>query len=203
MLRIGCCLVLGLTLFATARTVRANEWDDFWASVDVDWHRNNAWPHPFTDADKAATMAPFAIMVANGWQRENLLGEEYFDEDAKHLTLAGRNRIRTILTDSPPEHRVIFVQRDLSDEVTAKRLDVVQQAAAAMLPHGTLPDVLVSNMTPPSRPGDLVNSELHSYSSSVPTARLTGLGASSSGGAAPAAGGAGGASAPAPGGATN
>ncbi len=200
MLRIGCGLVVCLTLFATASKARANDWDDFWTSVDVDWHRNNAWPHPFVDADRAATMAPFAIMIANGWQRENLLGQEYFEDDSKHLTLAGRNRIRSILMDSPPEHRVIFVQRDLSDEVTAKRLDVVQQTLAAILPRGSLPDVLVSNMSPPSRPADLVNSELKSYSSSVPTARLTG-GESSKASATPAAGA--GASTPSPSGGGN
>ena len=123
MLRIGFGLVIGLTLAAMASTARAeNEWDDFWDSVKVDWHRNNAWPHPFLEADIAAANAPFAMMIANGWQRENLLGEEYFDAETKRLTAAGRNRIRTILLQSPPEHRVIFVERDLTDEVTAKRL---------------------------------------------------------------------------------
>jgi hypothetical protein len=189
MLRIGFGLALGLTLFATASVARAgNEWDDFWDSVRVDWHRNNEWPHPFIDADRAAANAPFAVMIANGWQRENLLGEEYFDSESKRLTPAGRNRIRTILTLSPPEHRVIFVQRDLADDVTAKRLDEVQQNVAAVLPQGSLPDVVVSNMTPSYRSAELVNVELKSYASSAPPARLSGAkstaGASTSTGAA-------------------
>jgi hypothetical protein len=186
MLRIGFGLVLGLTLFATASVARAeNQWDEFWDNVKIDWHRNNEWPHPFVDADRAAANAPFAVMIANGWQRENLLGEEYFDDDAKQLTPAGRNRVRTILMQSPPEHRVIFVQRDLADDVTAKRLDAVQQSVAAVLPQGSLPDVIVSNMTPASRSAELVNAELKSYTSSTPTARLSGAkagGSSSSGG---------------------
>ena len=195
MLRIGFGLVIGLTLAAMASTARAeNEWDDFWDSVKVDWHRNNAWPHPFLEADIAAANAPFAMMIANGWQRENLLGEEYFDAETKRLTAAGRNRIRTILLQSPPEHRVIFVQRDLTDEVTARRLDTVQQTVAALLPQGSLPDVLVSNMVPSFRSAELVNAELKSYASSAPTARLSGAhsagGASSGGGGAPAGGGA-------------
>ena len=187
MRRISFGLALGLALFATASAAKANEWDDFWDNVKVDWHRNNAWPHPFVEADTAATNAPFAVMIANGWQRENLLGEEYFDEDSKRLTPAGRNRIRTILMQSPPEHRVIFVQRDLTEDVTAKRLDAVQQAVATLLPKGALPDVLVSNMTPAARSAEIVNSELKSYASSVPPARLSGAksaGSSSSGGGA-------------------
>jgi len=195
MLRIGFGLVIGLTLMATASSARAeNEWDDFWASVKTDWHRNNEWPHPFVEADIAAANAPFAVMIANGWQRENLLSEEYFDGETKRLTSAGRNRIRTILLQSPPEHRVVFVQRDLTDDVTAQRLDAVQQAVAAMLPQGSLPDVLVSNMTPASRSADLVNAELKSYASSAPTARLSGAhagGSSSGGGGASSSGGAG------------
>ena len=200
MLRIGFGLAIGLTLLAVtlnaASTVRANDWDDFWNSVHVDWHRNNEWPHPFTEADRAATVAPFAIMIANGWERENLLGEQYFDEDSKQLTAAGRNRVRTILVQSPPEHRLVFVQRDLSDEVTEKRLDSVQQAVAALLPQGSLPDVLVSNMTPASRSAEEVNAELKSYVSSTPTARLTsgskaGGAAGGSGGGAPSGSGAG------------
>jgi len=194
MLRIGFGFVIGLTMLATASAARAeNEWDDFWDSVKVDFHRNNEWPHPFVEADMAATNAPFAIMIANGWQRENLLGEEYFDSDTKRLTAAGRNRIRTILTISPPEHRIVFVQRDLSDDVTARRLDEVQQTVAALLPQGSLPDVLVSNMTPASRSAEIVNAELKSYNSSVPPARLSGAKSSGSGasggGTAPSTGG--------------
>ena len=195
MLRIGFGFVIGLAMLAATSSARAeNEWDDFWDSVKVDFHRNNEWPHPFVEADTAATNAPFAIMIANGWQRENLLGEEYFDSDTKHLSAAGRNRIRTILTISPPEHRVVFVQRDLSEDVTARRLDEVQQTVAAMLPQGSLPDVLVSNMTPASRSAEVVNAELKSYTSSVPQARLSGAKAagsssSSGGGAAPSTGG--------------
>lgn len=189
MLRIGFGLAIGLTILATATAARAeNEWDDFWDSVKVDFHRNNQWPHPFVEADIAATNAPFAIMIANGWQRENLLGEEYFDSETKRLTAAGRNRIRTILTQCPPEHRIIFVQRDLADDITAKRLDEVQQTVAALLPQGALPDVVVSNMTSAYRSAELVNAELKSYATSVPPARLTAgaksTGSSSSGGGA-------------------
>jgi hypothetical protein len=195
MLRIGFAFALGLTLLASTSIVRANEWDDFWDSVKVDWHRNNQWPHPFTDIDRSATMAPFAIQVANGWQRENLIGEEYFEENSRHLTAAGQQRIREILVQSPPEHRVIFVQRDLSDEITAKRLDAVQHSLAAVLPQGALPDVLVSNLTPSTRSADVVYRELDGYAKSAASTHLSGSdgakassGGSSGAGAAPSGG---------------
>ena len=58
------------------------------------------------------------------------------------LTEAGRIKIRWILTEAPQHHRTIYVQKAADAEVTAARIDNVQQLAAQMQPEGTLPLVL-------------------------------------------------------------
>ncbi|HEV2972144.1 MAG TPA: hypothetical protein VGY55_19380 [Pirellulales bacterium] len=157
-------------------------WHDFWNEVHVGWHRNNEWPAPFSMADRQAAMAPFCGMIANGWQRQNLIGENYFDGGSKSLNNAGIERIRVILRQSPVEHRIIYVERDLDDDVTNLRIDAVQQAVAALQPKGPMPEVAVSNMVPEGRSAEMVAAEYKGYTSSAPTPRLTAHSAGGSGG---------------------
>jgi hypothetical protein len=160
---------------------------DFWGDVHTGWHRNNEWPEPFVERDRDAAVAPFLVMIANGWQKQNLIGENYFDENTGSLTLAGRDRIRSILRNAPTEHRTVYVERDLNENVTAMRMDEVQRAVALMQPSGPLPDVLASDMVASGRPAAIVSAEIKGYETSVPTPRLGSKASSggSGGGAAP------------------
>jgi uncharacterized membrane protein YgcG len=159
-------------------------WHDFWDEVHVGWHRNNEWPEPFSAADKHAAVAPFCVMIANGWQRQNLIGENYFDGGSKNLNNAGIERIRFILRQAPVEHRVVYVERDLNDEVTNMRVDVVQQAVAALQPKGPMPEVIVSNMVPEGRSAEMVAAEYKGYTTSAPTPRLSSHSSGGGGGGA-------------------
>ncbi len=125
----------------------------FWSGVHTGAHRNNEWPHPFIERDRQAAVAPFAVMIANGWQKQNLIGENYFDESTGALTLAGQERIHAILRQAPVEHRTLYVQRDLNEAVTNVRMDEVQRAVGALQPTGPLPDVLASDMVASGRAG--------------------------------------------------
>jgi uncharacterized membrane protein YgcG len=163
--------------------------DGFWHEVHIGWHRNNEWPHPFICADRNYAVSPFAVMIANGWQRQNLIGENYFEDGDKKLNSAGIERIRSILRQAPVEHRVLFVQRDLNEQVTNARLDLVQEAVASIQPKGPLPEVVISNMVPEGRSAEIVAAELNGYVKSPPMPRLSshssgggGSGGSSSGG---------------------
>jgi hypothetical protein len=122
-------------------------------------------------------------MIANGWQRQNLIGENFFDDDTKQLTSAGLHQIRSILLEAPVEHRVIYVSRDLSLERTKDRIDQVQQAIAAMLPGEPLPAVIVSNMQVDGRSAAMVDKEQTLYSSSAPQPRISGSRGAGGGGA--------------------
>jgi hypothetical protein len=172
-------------------------WHNFWDEVHIGWHRNNEWPEPFSTADKQAAVSPFCVMIANGWQRQNLIGENYFDDGSKNLNIAGIERVRFILRQAPVEHRVFYVERDLNDDVTTMRVDAVQQAVAALQPRGPMPEVIVSNMVPEGRSAEMVAAEIKSYVTSAPTARLGGhsSGGSSGGGTSASPSGASGAGA--------
>lgn len=170
--------------------------DGFWHEVEIGYHRNKEWPHPFIGADRNYAVAPFAVMIANGWQRQNLIGENYFEDGDRKLNSAGIERIRNILRQAPVEHRVLFVQRDLNEQVTNARLDLVQEAVASLQPKGPLPEVVISNMVPEGRSAEIVAAELNGYIKSPPTPRLAGhssgsggSGSSSSGGGSNGSGG--------------
>ncbi len=174
------CLVLTAAAAATS-PVRAG-WDEFWNGVHSGYEANNNWPSPYVEADRVAVMAPFHMMVSKGWERQNLIGDNYFDEGTSKLNQAGVMKIRSILSQSQPEHRTIFVERDLADDVTKARLDLVERAAAAMQSRGPLPEVLVSDLTTEGRSAELVAAEHKAYVGSVPTPRLAKAGGGASGG---------------------
>jgi hypothetical protein len=188
MLRIGTAVLLGLTAWISSSSVQAGGWDDFWCGCKADYQFNSQWPKPFIDYDRQAAVAPYHVMIANGWQRQNLIGNNFFDDDTKQLTSAGIHQIHSILLESPAEHRVIFVSRDLSSERTKDRIDQIQQALAVMLPGESLPAVVVSNMQAEGRSAQMVDKEQTLYSSSAPQPRISGSRGAGGGGGGGATG---------------
>lgn len=148
-------------------------WNNFWNEVHVGWHRNNEWPMPFTCADTRYAVAPFAVMIAGGWQRQNLIGENYFEENSTKLNTAGVERVRFILRQAPVEHRVFFVQSDLDDNITRMRVDAVQETIVALQPKGPMPEVVISNMVPEGRSAEIVASEFKNFITSAPSTHLS------------------------------
>jgi len=166
------CLVLAVA--GSLSPARAGDkWDEFWYGVHVGWHRNNEWPEPFSTADRNYAVAPFAVMIAGGWQRQNLIGENYFDENSTRLNSAGVERVRFILRQTPVEHRVFYVQSDLDDNITRMRIDAVQETIVALQPKGPMPEVIVSNMVPEGRSAEMVAAEFKNFVSSTPATRLS------------------------------
>jgi hypothetical protein len=78
-------------------------------------------------------------------------------------------------------HPVLFVQRDLNDEITERRVEIVQDAVTMLQPKGPLPEVVISNMVPEGRPADIVSAELAGYRNSAPTPRVGGASSGSGG----------------------
>jgi hypothetical protein len=174
MLRFTAPVCLVLAVAGSLSPARAgDEWDAFWHEVHIGWHRNNEWPQPFSAADRNYAVAPFAVMIAGGWQRQNLIGENYFDENSTKLNSAGVERVRFILRQTPVEHRVLYVQSDLDDNITRTRVDAVQEAIVALQPKGPMPEVIVSNMVPEGRPAEMVAAEFKNFVSSTPATRLS------------------------------
>lgn len=184
------CLVLAVT--GSLSPARAgDEWDAFWHEVHIGWHRTNEWPQPFSAADRNYAVAPFAVMIAGGWQRQNLIGENYFDENSTKLNSAGVERVRFILRQTPVEHRVFYVQSDLDDNITRMRTDAVQETIVALQPKGPMPEVIVSNMVTEGRSAEIVAAEFKNFVSSTPATRLSRAGGGSSSGSSGSSGGSG------------
>ena len=161
--------VLGLV--TSAAPVKA-DWHTFWVGVERDRVRNNCWPEPFISTDRVAARAPLDMMVAKGWQRQNLLSEHHFDKDRQVLSQAGQLKLHWILTQAPVEQRTVYVERAYTEEDTAARMDVVQQAATKLVPKGTLPQVVVSSMMARGWPADYVDNINRKYGETTPPPRL-------------------------------
>src|SRR5437868_15141532 len=109
-------------VLAPALRVEAVCFDDTAMYVKQGYHVNKQWPWPYVCPDRVAVHEPFCIMINNGWRRENLLGAHHFNPDTNQLTSAGQLRVQWIMTQAPPNHRSIFVERALEANVNAERM---------------------------------------------------------------------------------
>jgi hypothetical protein len=120
------------------------------------WRRNNVWPEPFIYPDRASLYNFNAAQISKGWQAQCLLGEPHFEANGSKLSPAGMTKLRWILTQAPMQYRDVYVQRGMTDEITARRLAAAQVAAGEVV-SGPVPEVLVSNLPLNSMPADYVN----------------------------------------------
>lgn len=135
---------------------QACAWGGFWHRMEVDFNRNQCWPEPFNQVDEASVRDPFAVMVANGWQRQHTMDAYHFNRETHQLTQQGRQKLQLILTQTPPERRTVFVLGDIDPQITRARIDSVQQATASIVSQGPLPQILVSNTAPRGMPASQV-----------------------------------------------
>jgi hypothetical protein len=145
---------------------------EFWHQSKIDYRRLTDWPYPFRCADQMAVRQPLAMMVDNGWRRENTLGDELFAPDSNELTLAGQYKVKWTVTQAPVHRRTVWVLRAGSEEATAARIDSVQQTIAKIVVNGPLPEVLVIDTPPAGISGDYLNAIDRSMRSTVAPPRL-------------------------------
>jgi hypothetical protein len=158
--------------FAAAAPAQAQ-----WFAGSVDhvkqvFHNNNAWPKPFVFADRASVAQPFLTMANKGWQQQNLLCNYHFEDDTAKLAPAGELKVQWIVSQANPERRTIYLQRAQRPDLTAARLDFVQQTAARMLPRGELPQIVETNMETPSYSAEVVDNTMVQFNGSAPIPRL-------------------------------
>jgi hypothetical protein len=183
--------VLRCFLFATVALitlpVQADWLCDFLHSIPQDTKRRNCWPQPFVCPDRQSVRTPFSIEVANGWRRQNLLGDHYFEPKTGELTEAGRLKISWITFEAPSQHRSIFVRVASSNEETSARMNAVQAYVAQIMPQGEMPAISETRIADDGWPADQVETISRKYSSTIPSPRLpvkdsSGGGSGSSGG---------------------
>jgi hypothetical protein len=143
-------------------------WDRFWHRTAVDAKRMNHYPEPFIYADREAAREPFRVMVCNGWKLQNTLSSHYFHPESQQLTRAGELKLRSILVDVPEQYRTVYVLRGDNADVTAMRVDAVQQSIARAMPGGAMPQVVETGIELRGHPGDYVDDTYRKAQSSQP-----------------------------------
>jgi hypothetical protein len=157
---------------APAQQTSSKPGGGWWSRIWRDYHRNQAWPDPFIPGDRAAVKTPFMLMADNGWQRQNLLCEYHFSQDGQSLSQAGQYRLNWIATQAPLQRRVVFVQRGASPDITASRLDAVQQTIARMTPTGPLPRIAESDLDSSGYAGEEVDAVINGVGKNRPDPRI-------------------------------
>jgi hypothetical protein len=131
------------------------------------YHANADWPWPYVCPDRVAVREPFALMVNNGWRRQNLLGPHHFKSPTE-LTTAGELRVHWVMTQAPLERRTIFIERDLAPEVTEQRLATVREYATRVVLDGQMPQVADTHLVSEGRPASMVDATNVRFQESMP-----------------------------------
>jgi len=163
---------LGVIPEAVAQCQCARCRGGFLESIAQDYAERNHWPMPYVCPDREAVRAPFALMVHNGWRRQNMLCDEHFKEGTAELTEAGRLKVQRIMTEVPAPHRTIYVRRAESPEVTAARIQAVYDLAAKFSPDGSPPVVQETTVAPAGWSAERVDAVTRKFQTAVPVPQL-------------------------------
>jgi len=174
--------IFKLALFAAVAapmgvSAEAGWWDDniitdFCHSIGRDFHRRNCWPDPFVCPSQRDVENPLAIMVNNGWRRQNMLADHHFDSSTNKLNKAGKAKLYWIITEAPLQHRTVYVHRTISPEKTALRVDDVHKVAAGIAPNGQLPEILETSISARGWPAERIDTIGQKFNASTPDPRL-------------------------------
>jgi hypothetical protein len=172
-----CAVALGgLTQDAAA------EWG-FLRSTVVDYHRNNAWPQPFTEDSVRQTVAPFEVMKQNGWRLHNTIGNELFRDGDGALLAAGHERVHWIASQAPADRRVVYVLRGRTPSETDARLASVRDTLSRVQTSGPAPQLMITEIEPTTASGAWATQIKRSWMESIPAPKLPSTSATGSAGA--------------------
>ena len=168
MLRTCLAAASAVVLIASAQQTLAVCCDDTAIYVKHGYHVNAAWPWPYVCPDRISVREPFCIMINNGWRRQNLLGSYYFNPDTNQLNAAGQLRVQWIMTQAPPDHRNIFIERSLDQNVNTQRMTAVQEYATQVAIDGRPPQIAQTHLMAEGRPAALVDATNTKFQQSMP-----------------------------------
>jgi hypothetical protein len=134
--------------------------------------RNCLWPWPYVCADRVAVREPFALMVNNGWRRQNLLGPHHFNDRSDQLTSAGELRVQWIMTQAPGQRRTIFIERDIDPGITSQRMAAARTYATRLAIDGQTPQLMESHLVSEGRPASVVDATNVRFQESLPPPTL-------------------------------
>lgn len=164
--------VAGFLVFATASTSNA-DWHSFWHRFNVDYQRNNAWPHPFREVAAAQTRAPFEVQRLNGWQLHNTLNHGLFRDGDGQLSYAGQQQIQYIMTAAPVQHRTLFVVRAPNAVETDARVASVRNSLERyQVANDPVPSVMIIDRAPATYSGARASAINRAWLQAMPTPEL-------------------------------
>ena len=170
--RITLCLMLVVAFAGSNLPEAQGGWHEFVHRSILDFHRNNAWPQPFVQMDRLSACAPFVTMRQNGLGHEFTLGHYHFDPDTQSLTEAGQLKVLDIIRRQPEGYDKVYVLRGRDEQMSAIRLDSVQQSLAKFIPGGSLPDVQFAEFGPRGVPASYIDAIGRKAQATVPDPRL-------------------------------
>ena len=135
-LSMGASALVALVL--TCQSARA-QYGDYHAPTLVEMFKsgytaNVIWPRQFVPAARRPVWDTYAVMVNNGWRRQNLLGDYHFNPETNELTRSGEMKVQWILTQAPAHRRSLYVQRAKNESETATRVAAVHEYSSQMSP---------------------------------------------------------------------
>lgn len=166
-------LLFVLVVAATTFAQGGERWRQWKTGFQRAWWLNRVWPEPWIAPDRAAVRAPFAVMVAKGWQEQNTLTSEHFEETEPELSETGRLKVADILINSPPQYRTVFVERNFGDgPSTAQRIQAVEQYVYREIPDLGPVAVEETLRKRPGTSGDATDNTMRQWQATQPTPRL-------------------------------
>jgi hypothetical protein len=166
------CLLFAAIMLSTAATSQADWLCEFLKTIPRDVKRRNCWPKPFLCPERQFERTPFALQVANGWRRQNMLTSYDFEGTDGRLNEAGKRKVYWILFEEPAQHRSIFVHIGRTDEETNARLNGVHEYAAQIMPRGDLPMITTTTIPEDGSPADRVDIIGRKYQAAIPAPTL-------------------------------
>ena len=165
-------IILAILAFLVVISGPASAWAVVFDSTSYymkrGYRRNVCWPWPYVCPDRMAVREPFGIMIANGWRRQNLLGDYHFNAQGTGLTKAGELKVQWIMTQTPPDRREIFVERAFDPSTTASRLAAARDYASQISFDGQAPQVAETYIVSEGRPASVVDSINVRFQESAP-----------------------------------
>ena len=129
---------------------------------------NVIWPRQYVPASRRGICQTYAVMINNGWRRQNLLGDYHFESETNELTRAGELKVNWILTQAPPDRRQVFVQRGMDVDQTAQRIEAVNALASNMSPAVEMVDVTDTHIVAEGHPAGAVDNMFIGFQTNQP-----------------------------------
>jgi hypothetical protein len=135
------------------------------------FHAATYWPYPYNCWDRAWVKNALAIQNANGWIEATTLCGCHFDPETQMLTESGRNQLRWILSQVPPQFRTVYIEAAEHSHESQARQAAVEMAAGDLVGVGPA-RVVVRPVQMAGRPANEVDSLRRTELQTMPKPRI-------------------------------